>query len=221
MKVIITGSTGMVGKGVLLECLASEEVSEVLVANRSKLDMEHSKLKELIIPDFYDLSKKEEWLEGYDACYFCLGTSSVGKSEEEYTRISYDLTLHFAKTVLKMNPNMVFTYVSGVGTSTEMNAKMMWANVKGRTENDLLKLSFKDAYMFRPGFILPLKGIRAKAWYQIFYDISRPIFPLLKKSKSITDTVRIGRAMLNVTLHGNEKKILEPEDINEVAVKSS
>ncbi len=221
MKVIITGSTGMVGKGVLLECLESVEVSEVLVANRSKLDMEHPKLKELIIPDFYDLSKQEEWLAGYDACYFCLGTTAVGKTEEQYTRITYDLTLHFAKTVLKMNPNMVFTYVSGVGTSTEMNARMMWANVKGRTENDLLRLSFKDAYMFRPGMILPMKGIRSKMWYQYLYDIMRPFYPLFRKSSSITDTVRIGQAMLNVTLHGNEKKILEPEDINEVANQSS
>lgn len=217
MNVIITGSTGMVGKGVLLECIESEHVEKILLVNRSPIREDFPKTKELLVEDFFDLAPIEDQLKGYDACYFNLGTTAVGKSEEEYSRITYDLTLNFAQTVLKHNPNMVFTYVSGVGTSSNLDSKMMWANVKGKTENDLLELGFKDAYMFRPGIILPLKGIRSKMWYQLLYDITKPLNPLLKKIKSVTDTVRIGQAMINVTVNPQEKKILEPEDINEVA----
>ena len=218
MKVIITGATGMVGKGVLLECLESEHISEVLLTNRSPIDISHPKIREVLITDFYDIRDVEDHFKGYDACYFCLGTTAAGKSEEQYTRITYDLTLHFAQSVLKLNPEMIFTYVSGAGTSTQMNSRMMWANVKGRTENDLLSLGFKDAYMFRPGAILPKKGIRSKMWYQLLYDVMRPIFPLLMKFNSITDTTRIGQAMINVTVNATKKKILEPEDINALVV---
>ena len=217
MKVIITGATGMVGKGVLLECLESDAVNEVLLPNRRPIDITHPKLKEIIVPDFYDLSEVEENFKGYDACYFCLGTTAVGKSEEQYTKITHELALNFAKTLLAQNPEMVFTYVSGVGTSSTLDSNMMWANVKGKTENDLLALDFKDAYMFRPGIILPLKGIRSQMWYQILYDVMKPFYGLFQKSKKITDTVRIGQAMLNVTLTPSENKILEPEDINQLA----
>jgi uncharacterized protein YbjT (DUF2867 family) len=217
MKVIITGSTGMVGKGVLLECVESEHVDEILIVNRSPIGEEFPKTKELLVQDFFDLSPIEDQLKGYDACYFNLGTTAVGKSEEQYSRITYDLTLNFAKTLVIQNPEMVFTYVSGTGTSTKMNSSMMWANVKGKTENDLLEMGFKDAYMFRPGIILPLKGIRTKMWYQFLYDVMRPLNPLFRKMKSVTDTIRIGQAMINVTLNPQEKKILEPEDINAVS----
>ena len=218
MKVIITGSTGMVGKGVLLECLAAEEVTEVLLLNRSPIDIGHPKMKEILLRDFFDLSEIEDQMTGYDACFFCLGISSTGMKEEQYSKITYDLTLNFAQTLIKKNSDMTFIYVSGQGTSTEMNSKMMWANVKGKTENELLSLGFKNAYMFRPGLILPLKGIRSKSWYQIFYDLMKPLYPLFMKSKNITDTERLGKAMINITLKGSDKQHLEPVDINQLAV---
>lgn len=219
MNVIITGSTGMVGKGVLLECVESGHVNEILLINRSPIGEEFPKTTEIIINDFFDLNSIEEQLNGYDACYFNLGTSSVGKSEEEYARITYDLTMNFARTVLEQNPDLVFTYVTGQGASTEMNSNMMWANVKGKTENELLELGFKDAYMFRPGLILPMKGIRSNTWYQVFYDILRPVYPLFRKFSSVTDTMKVGQAMINLTMNPQGKKILEPEDINKAANK--
>ena len=218
MRVIITGSTGMVGKGVLLECLASKDVDEVLVVNRSPLEEGHPKLKEILTQDFYDLSDIEEYLTGYDACYFCLGTSSVGKTEDQYTRITYDLTLIFAATLLRLNPGLTFIYVTGQGTDSEMKSRMMWANVKGKTENALLDMGFKEAYMFRPGAIIPKKGVQTKVGgYQFLYNILRPFYPLLLRFKSVTDTVRVGQAMLNATKSGYSKKVLEPEDINQLA----
>ena len=218
MRVIITGSTGMVGKGVLLECLESEDVQEVFVVNRSPLEEGHPKLKEILTQDFYDLSDIEDQLTGYDACYFCLGTSAVGKTKEQYTRITYDLTMSFARTLLKVNPEITFIYVTGQGTDSEMNSRMMWANVKGKTENDLLAMDFKSAYMFRPGAIIPKKGVQTKVGgYQFLYNILRPFYPLLLKIKTVTDTVRVGQAMLNATKSGYPKHILEPEDINQLA----
>ncbi len=216
-KVIITGSTGMVGKGVLYECLEDDRITEILLVNRSPLGEDHEKVTELLVTDFFDLEPIKEQLKGYDACYFCLGTTAVGKSEEQYIKITYDITMNFANTLIGLNESLTFIYVSGVGTSSEMNAKMMWANVKGRTENDLLHLGFKSAFMFRPGLILPLKGIRSKMWYQILYDLMRPLYGWIGKMKSVTDTVRIGKAMINVTLDGFPKNILEPEDINEAS----
>lgn len=206
----------MVGKGVLLECLDHPEIAEVLVVNRSTLGMTHPKLKELLHKDFYDLSAIKNQLQGYDACFFCLGVSSVGMSEEEYTKPTYDLTLHFAQMVI--NPNMIFTYVSGTGTDSTEKGRTMWARVKGKTENALLAMPFKKAYMFRPGVILPMKGIKSKTrWYQFMYDLLRPLFPLMMKSSSVTDTTRVGQAMINAALYGSSKTHLENKDINELA----
>ena len=154
IKTIITGSTGMVGEGVLHECLQHPDVESVLVINRKPCGIIHDKLKEIILKDFFDLSQIENQLSGYNTCYFCAGVSSVGKKEDEYKRITYDLTMNFAKTLLRLNPEMVFTYVSGVGTDNTEKGRSMWGRVKGKTENDLLKLPFKAAYMFRPGYIL-------------------------------------------------------------------
>ncbi|MCB9045164.1 MAG: NAD-dependent epimerase/dehydratase family protein [Chitinophagales bacterium] len=216
MKVIVTGTTGMVGKGVLLECLDHPEVAEVLVVNRSSIGMNHPKLKELIHKDFYDLSSIKDRLQGYDACYFCLGVSVIGLSEQEYTRITYDLTMHFAQTVI--NPGMTFIYVSGTGTDSTEDGKTMWARIKGRTENALLRMPFRKAYMFRPGIILPVKGVRSKTgWYNAIYNIMRPFFPLLRRSGSVTDTEKVGLAMINITLHDSDKLHLENKDINELA----
>ena len=215
LKVIITGTTGMVGKGVLLECLEHPEVSEVLIINRSSIGMQHPKLKELIHKDFYNLQPVQEQLQGYDACFFCLGVSSVGMSEEAYTKPTYDLTLHFAETVI--NADMTFIYVSGSGTDSTEKGSIMWARVKGKTENALLEMPFKAAYMFRPGVILPVKGVKSKTpLYNFFYVILRPFFPLMSKMNSVTDSAKVGQAMINVVLHGSDKVHLENKDINEV-----
>ena len=159
IKAIITGSTGMVGKGVLLECLESPHVESVLVINRHSVDLKHEKLKEIIHTDFQDLSAIEEQLTGYNTCYFCLGVSAAGMSEKDYSRITYDLTLNFAQTLLKLNPELTFCYISGAGTDSSEKGRMMWARVKGKTENALLALPFKAAYMLRPAFIQPMKDI--------------------------------------------------------------
>ncbi|MEZ5017490.1 MAG: NAD-dependent epimerase/dehydratase family protein [Flavipsychrobacter sp.] len=216
LRVIITGTTGMVGKGVLYECLDSNNIEEVLIINRSTVGIKHPKLTEIIHKDFFDLSSVKKRLQGYDACFFCLGVSAVGMSEEQYTGLTYDLTIHFAETVV--SPNMTFLYVSGTGTDSTEKGRSMWARVKGKTENKLLSMPFKKAYMFRPGVILPKKGIQSKTrWYNTMYKITRPLFPLLEKLPSVTDTARVGKAMINVALHGSDKIHLENRDINNIA----
>jgi len=220
LKVVITGATGMVGKGVLLECLDSDKIDSVLVLNRRSIDMKHDKLKEIIHQDFYDLSSVEDQLKGYDACFFCLGVSAYRLSEEEYTKITYDLTLHFANTLLKLNPEMTFCYVSGQGTDSTEKSRIMWANVKGKTENALLALPFKKAYMFRPGFIQPMRGIKSSTkMYNTMYTIINPFMPVLKLlfAKSITNTDRVGKAMINSVTIGYDKTYLDNKDINQLA----
>jgi hypothetical protein len=212
IKAIITGTTGMVGEGVLHECLLHPEVESVLVINRKPCGVKHEKLKEIIHKDFFNLSSIEEQLTGYNACYFCAGVSSIGKKENEYSRITYDLTMNFAKTLVRLNPVMTFCYVSGVGTDSTEKGKSMWARVKGKTENDLLKLPFKATYMFRPGFIKPTKGL--KNAYKL-YKLFTPFYPVLRKlfPKYVVTLEELGLAMIKVTLVGSEKKILECRDI--------
>jgi uncharacterized protein YbjT (DUF2867 family) len=220
LNVVITGSTGMVGKGVLLECLDNESIDSVLVINRRPIDMDHDKLKEIVHHDFNDLSSIEDQLKGYDACFFCLGISAYRMSEEDYTKITYDLTLHFADTLLKLNPEMTFCYVSGQGTDGTEKSRMMWANVKGKTENAILNLPFKKAYMFRPGFIQPMKGIKSSTkMYNTLYSIIKPFIPVLKLlfPKSITNTERVGKAMINSVTKGYNKTHLDNHDINKLA----
>jgi len=215
-KVIITGATGMVGKGVLLECLDHEAISEVLVIGRNPVRMDHPKLKELIQKDFTDFSAVKDQLKGYDGCFFCLGISAAGLKEEEYSRITYNYTLSLAKTLFELNPKMTFNYVSGQGTDSTEKGRMMWARVKGKTENDLLKLGFKDAYMFRPGMIILLRGIKSRTKaYQFIYDYFMWLVKLVKflSPNSVVNTTQIGLAMVNVMLRGYEKKILGPKDI--------
>lgn len=179
IKPIITGTTGMVGKGVLLECLDSPEVESVLVVNRKPLGFQHPKMREVIHKDFFDLSAIAGEMIGYDTCFFCLGVTSAGLNEQEYTHLTYDLTLTFAKTFITQNPGPVFCYVSGAGTDSTEKGRVMWARVKGRTENALIAMPFKAAYMFRPGFIEPLKGIKSSTkLYNAMYVILRPLFPL-------------------------------------------
>ena len=212
IKAIITGSTGMVGEGVLHICLNSLVVESVLVINRRPCEVEHPKLKEVIHKNFMDLSAIEEKMKGYNACYFCAGVSSIGKNENEYRKITYDLTLNFAETFLQLNPDSVFTYVSGVGTDSSEKGKSMWARIKGKTENDLLRLPFKDSYMFRPGFIQPIKGL--KHTYTL-YKILHPFYPLFEKlsPKYVCTLEQLGNSMINVTIESYEKKVLENKDI--------
>jgi uncharacterized protein YbjT (DUF2867 family) len=217
MRAILTGATGMVGQGVLRECLLDDSISEVLSIGRNPLRQQHPKLRELLVPDLGNLSGNESQLSGYEACFFCAGVSSAGMSEEKYTALTYDLTLSFARTLEPLNPAMTFIYVSGAGTDSTEKGRSMWARVKGRTENALLRLQFKAAYMFRPGFIQPLHGIRSKTrLYQFFYDLLVPVMPLLKGRfpKFLTTTEQIGRAMIHVAKSGYPKPILDPEDIN-------
>ena len=218
MKVIITGTTGMVGRGVLIECLESSSIEEVLVINRNSLKLNHLKLKEVIHKDFFDFSSIKKELKGYDACFHCMGVSSVGMKEEEYHRFTYGITEELAKTLFDSNPQMVFNYVSGYGTDSTEKGKIMWARVKGKTENMILNMGFKDAYMFRLQVILPLKGVKSKTyWVNVFYKLMRPFFGLLVKRKNITTSVNVGKAMINSVLVGSSSKLLENEMVNKLA----
>lgn len=216
IKAIITGSTGMVGKGVLLECLDHSEVEEVLILNRRSLGLDHPKLKELVIKDFMDIGKHKDELKGYNACFHCMGVSVIGLSEEQYTHITYNMTKELADILYDLNKEAVFIYVSGIGTSE--SGRAMWAKVKGRTERYVMEKGFKDAYMYRPGMIIPERGIKSSTgWYNAIYVIMRPFFPLLKKMKNVTTTTRLGLAMINNVLKGAEEKYPENPDINNSA----
>lgn len=218
MKIIITGSTGMVGEGVLHESLKNEKVNSVLVINRRPCGISHPKLKEIIHANFYDLSTIEEDLKGFDACLFCLGISSIGINKQEYHKITYTLTMHFGKTLSKLNPQMVFSYISGAGTDSNESSRQHWARVKGKTENDLLKLPFKGVYVFRPAFILPIKGLkRTHAFYkyiQWMYPLFRSLYP-----KGFCTMQELAAAMLIVSEKGYKKHVIEGLDIIQIASK--
>lgn len=219
MKIILTGATGMVGKGVLLECLDDARVSEVLVLARRSAGISHPKLKEVLHKDLLDITPVADQLTGCDGCFFCLGTTSLGKSKEEYRRITRDLTLHIAEALLPRNPAMTFCYVSGAGTSTKEDSKLDWANVKGSVENALLHMGFKAAFMFRPGMIVPKRGVRSgTAWINGLLIVLAPVLAALRPvfPHSITTTVAIGKAMLNVTANGYTDRILENKDISAI-----
>jgi uncharacterized protein YbjT (DUF2867 family) len=219
MKVILFGSTGMVGQGVLRECLLDAGVESVLSVGRSPTGQQHPKLREIVHDNFTDYSAIESELRGYDACFFCLGVSSVGMNEERYRHLTYDITLAAATALSKLNPGMVFTYVTGRGTDSTERGSLMWARVKGKTENDLLKLPFKAAYMFRPAGIQPLHGVRSKvAWIQAIYVGTAPLLTLLNRiaPKFMTTSEQVGRAMIKVARDGYPKPVLESEDINAV-----
>jgi uncharacterized protein YbjT (DUF2867 family) len=217
MKVILFGATGMVGQGVLRECLVDPGVERVLVVGRSPTGQQNAKLKEILHQDFFDFSAIESELTGYDACFFCLGVSSVGMEEQRYRHLTYDLTLATATMLARLNPGMVFTYVTGRGTDSTEQGPRMWARVKGKTENDLLKLPFKAAYMFRPAGIQPLYGVRSKtAWINAIYVVASPLLARLARTSPqyMTTTERVGRAMISVARDGYPKRVLESEDIN-------
>jgi uncharacterized protein YbjT (DUF2867 family) len=210
MRVILFGTTGMVGQGVLRECLLDPRVEKVLSIGRSKTGQRHPKFEEAEMRDLDSLD-----LTAYDACFFCLGVSSAGMSEDDYRRVTYDMTLDVAKKIA--TPKMTFIYVSGAGTDSTERGRTMWARVKGATENALLKLPFKAAYMFRPGVIQPLHGVRSRTTsYRVLYAITRPLLPVLKRMlpKYVTTTEQVGRAMINAAANGAPKAILESEDIS-------
>jgi uncharacterized protein YbjT (DUF2867 family) len=217
MKVILFGATGMVGQGCLRECLLDGGVESVLAVGRSSSGQRHAKLREIVHDNFLDFSRIETELAGFDACFFCLGVSSVGMSEERYRHLTYDITLAAAKTLSKLNPQMVFVYVTGRGTDSTEQGRLAWARVKGKTENDLLKLPFKAAYMFRPAGIQPLHGVRSKtAWVQAIYVVTAPLLSLLNRTSPqfMTTTEQVGRAMIRVARDGFPRPVLESEDIN-------
>lgn len=214
LSVIITGATGMVGEGVLLECLESPAIDRVLIVNRRPYGATHPKLKECIVPDFLNLERSAAQLTGYDACFYCAGVSSLGMSEAEYTRITYDITMHFAQTLVKLNPGMTFVFVSGAFTDSTEKGKTMWARVKGRTENALARLGFKNTYSFRPGFMKPMDGQRHLKWY--FRVIGPPLSLVLRLllPSRMSKLQDVGRAMIRCAAQGYPKTILEVKDIN-------
>ncbi len=218
MKAIITGSTGMVGKGVLFECLDDVRVEQVLLINRNPVGINHPKINEAIHQDFRDFSAIRDRMKGYNVCCHCMGVSSAGMSEEKYNDITYIMTNALASTLYNNNPDMVFIYVSGAGTDSTEKGKVMWARVKGKTENMILNMGFRDAYAFRPGLIIPENDIKSRtSLYNFAYVITRPFFPLLKRMDSVTTTSKLGRAMINLYYHPRQPKHLENTDINEVA----
>jgi hypothetical protein len=213
MKVIITGATGMVGEGVLLECLENPAVSQILIVGRRHYDLSHPKVKELLIPDFLQSSNYSEQLSGYDACFFCAGVSSIGMSEGDYTRITYDTTMAFAKTLVQKNPTMVFDFVTGAGTDSSEKGKVMWARVKGKTENDLVKLGFKGQYNFRPGLMVPTPGQKSsKTSYKITAAVLKYFLP-----KSTLTLKQVGKAMIHSVTKGYSKHVLEVADIKDLS----
>ena len=215
MNVLLFGATGMVGQGVLRECLLDPDVRLVQTVGRTGTGVQQPKMRELIQKDLFHFPNEANF-SGFDACFFCLGVSSAGMKEADYERVTYGITMAAAETLSRLNPNMTFVYVSGAGTDSSEHGRTMWARVKGRTENQLLRLPFRDAYMFRPGVIEPLHGARSKTIvYRLFYVLSKPLLRVLRAAfpNFILTTEQIGRAMLNAARRGAPKKILESADI--------
>jgi len=216
MKVVIFGATGMVGQGVLRECLAADDVDHVTCVGRTAPGVTHAKLSGLAVPDMMNVRSYQAELQDFDACFFCLGVSSFGMTEADYTRITTDLTLAIAEVLARLNPRMTFIYISGAGTDSSEHGRSMWARVKGRTENALLRLAFQAVYLFRPGIIEPLHGIRSRtAAYRLLYPLLKPLLPLLRwfAPNQVLTTESIGWAMLAVARGGWPRPVLEAADI--------
>lgn len=224
MKVIIYGASGMVGQGVLRECLSHPEVESILVVGRTPCGLEGSKLKELLPEDMYDVEAYAQELQGYDACFYTLGVSDAGMSKEKYTRITHTLTLSVAEVLVRLNSQMTFCYVSGEGTDASEKGRSMWARVKGKTENDLLAQAFKAAYMFRAGYIQPMDGIKSKTpLYRLFYAVGAPLYPLWKTlaPNHVTTTRAMGQAMIRIVQEGHPEPLVFNRDINTLAAAST
>ncbi|QYY33975.1 NAD(P)H-binding protein (plasmid) [Cupriavidus pinatubonensis] len=220
MKVIIFGASGMVGQGVLRECLQAPDVQAVLVVGRSRLSLDHPKLRQLVQADLFDYSGVEDQLAGYDACFFSLGVSTSETDEAGFVRINHDLPLAAGRALVRRNPDMLFVYVSGGGTDTTEQGPVMWARVKGKTENSLRRLGFRGVYLFRPGFIVPMHGERSRTrmlrllyiWFGWAFALLRRLMP-----GTILDTERMGQAMLEAARHGDGTHIAESAEIHQLA----
>jgi uncharacterized protein YbjT (DUF2867 family) len=213
INAIVTGATGMVGEGVMHECLLHPNVEKVIIVNRRPSGFSHPKLREIIVQDFYNLKNIDEQFVGVNACFFCLGMSSVGQNEETFTKVTYDLTMNFARAVHMANPDATFIYVSGAGTDGTEKGRLMWARVKGRTENAIMKL-FKNGYAFRPGLMTPTKGLKNTLKLYSYLGWLIPLFRLFMPISTLKD---VGLAMINIALKGYPKKVLEVKDINAAA----
>jgi len=219
MNVLILGATGMVGQAVLRECLLDDAVARVVTLGRTQIAQGHRKLLHIVHADLFALDAVERQLTDLDACFFCLGVSAVGMSEADYTRVTYDLTLSVATVLARLDPGMTFVYVSGTGTDSSERGRTMWARVKGRTENALLRLPFKSAYMLRPGMIVPMHGIKSRTfWYRALYSLLSPVTPLLGRlfPRYVTTSERVGRTMLRLARSGYRVPVLENRDIDEI-----
>lgn len=208
----------MVGKGVLFACLESNSIEKIYLINRTSIYLNHPKVIEIILVDFMQLATVQNKLKNIDACFYCMGVSSVGLNEKQFMAFTFDMVKVFVDILFTLNPSMVFNYVSGKGTDSTERGNTMWARVKGKTENIILQKGFKDAYLFRAGIIIPENGIKSKTrLYNFFYIIAKPFYPLLKKIKSITTTSKLGKAMINTLIFTFPKKHIENEDINKLA----
>jgi uncharacterized protein YbjT (DUF2867 family) len=217
MNVLLFGATGMIGQGVLRECLLAPDVTTVVTIGRTPTGQRHPKLREIVHPDLWHYSPIETQLTDFDACFFCLGVTSAGMTEADYERVTYGITMAAAETLARLNPAMTFVFVSGAGTDSSEHGRLMWARVKGKTENALLPLPIKAAYKLRPGIIQPLHGIRSRtATYRVLYALTKPLLPLLRRAMpaQILTTEEMGRAMLNLVRRGAPTRILESRDIN-------
>lgn len=224
MKVLLFGATGMVGQGVLRECLQAPDVELVQTVGRTPTGQQHPKLRELVHAEMWHYEKVEAQLADFDACFFCIGVTSAGISEKNYTHLTYDMTLAVGQVLSRLNPRMVFVYVSGTGADSSETSRTMWERVRGKTENALLKLPFRGVYIFRPGMIQPLDGIKSKTVaYRIFYSLTKPILPLLRAAmpNQVLSTRQVGQAMLSVVRSGAQKRVLETADIGALGRKAA
>jgi uncharacterized protein YbjT (DUF2867 family) len=223
VNVLIFGATGMVGQGVLRECLAASDVENVLTVGRTPTGLQHPKLRELVHAEMWDYTNVEAELSNFDACFFCIGVTSSTMPEQKYTHLTYDLTLAAASTLARLNAQMVFVYVSGAGADSSETSRVMWERVRGKTENALLKLPFRGVYIFRPGMIQPV-GVKSKTTaYRWFYALTKPLLPALRAMlpDQILSTPQVGQAMLAVVRHGAPKRVLESPDINALSKRAT
>ena len=217
MNVVLFGATGMIGQGVLRECLLAPDVNRVLTIGRTVTGVQNAKLQEIAQADMWNYSSIEDQLRGFEACFFCLGVTSTGMSEADYSRVTYGITMAAAETLCRLNPDMTFVFVSGAGADSTENGRLMWARVKGKTENAIFRLPFKASFAFRPGVVQPMNGERSRtAAYRVLYAVTKPLLPLLRRVApgQILTTEQFGRAMLLVVRQGAPTRVLESADIN-------
>jgi uncharacterized protein YbjT (DUF2867 family) len=217
LNVVLFGATGMIGQGVLRECLLDTDVTHVLTIGRTATGVQHAKVQEITHPDMWNYRAIEDQLRGFEACFYCLGVTSAGMSEADYTRVTYGITVAAAETLCRLNPAMTFVFVSGAGADSSEQGRLMWARVKGKTENAIIRLPFKASYVFRPGVVQPMHGERSRtAAYRVLYTITKPLVPVIRRllPNQVLTTEQFGRAMLFVVRHGAPKRVLESADIN-------